>query len=444
MRILKIYLLIVLLLNITSWVSATSLFSRVKTSKGENLQKEETYKARDALYALDDPSVNRATSEHFQIIWGNNDTSGAVNSALVEGNLKNLESIRSFYIDVIGLGDIGYAGNPSITGLYKSNLYIALTGLEKIYDSWAYVGGDGDGFAYQVMMSGAMRVDPPSWVPPHELGHVVFRHNLGAYPYNWGESMANYLRNEYLGSEYNSFGGTVYAPQSDFFPAYLLSRESHFPSGKNWYDIWPIFLYISENPENLEGLSHQTLLKIFTDRQWDPIFFDKIGNITGISIKEILGRVTRRLVTMDFKAKKLFLKSFDNFIKVPGHSQKTYTTLTNESDGWMVVPDDKAPQQAGHNVIRLGAFPNKSSITVNFQGTSTATGADWRVSIVTATADRTSRYSSMWNSGTNTMNLQGDEKAVYLVVTATPSSMPFIDLGNNGIKFPYKIQVTSQ
>ncbi|UJR18283.1 hypothetical protein I4U23_005186 [Adineta vaga] len=395
MKILKSYLLIVLLLNITSWVSATSLFSRVKTSKGENFKKAVTYESRDLFYALDDPSVNRATSEHFQIIWGNNDTSGTVNLTLVEGNLKNLEGIRSFYIDVLGFGDIGYAGKPSLTGLYKSNLYIALIGLEKIYDGWAYVGTDSDGCAYQVMMPGALHVNPPSWVPPHELGHVFVFHNRGAVPYVWGESVANYLRHEYLGSDYYSFGGTVYVPDAYFFPAYLLSRESHFPS----------------------GLGHQALLNIFTSKLRTPTYFDTISNVTGVSIKEIL---------------------------VPGHSEKTYTTLTNASDGWMVVPDDKAPQQAGHNVIPLGSFPNKSSITVNFQGTSTATGADWRVSIVTATADRTSRYSSMWNSGTNTMNLQGDEKAVYLVVTATPSSMPFIDLGNNGIKFPYKIQVTSQ
>ena len=42
------------------------------------------------------------------------------------------------------------------------------------------------------------------------------------------------------------------------------------------------------------------------------------------------------------------------------------------------------------------------------------------------------------------MNLQGNEKAIYLVVVATPSNMVFLDLEENGITFPYKIQVTTQ
>ncbi|CAF1346579.1 unnamed protein product [Adineta ricciae] len=444
MKKLKSYLLTVLLLNVTSWVSASSLFPRVNTSEGENLERAETYKVRDPFYALDDPSVNRATSEHFQIIWGNGDTTGTVNSAFVQGNLKNLETIRSFYIDVIGLGDIGDTRNPSLSGPYKSNVYIALTGLDKVNDGWAYVFTDGDGCAYQVMMPGAMRVDPPSWVVPHELAHAVVFHNRGIVPFVWGESVANYLRNEYLYSDYYKYGETVYGPASDFFPAFLLNPQSHFPSGKNWYDIWLIFSYISENPDNIAGLGHQALVNIITYKQERPTFFATISEVTGVSIKDILGGLSRRLVTMDFKAKKYYLEHLDSFLKVPGHSSDVYTTLQSGSDGWMVVPNNRAPQQAGHNIVPLGVYRGKTSITVNFQGTSTVPGADWRVSIVTVTSNRSSRYSSMWNNGPNTMNLQGDEKAIYLVVIATPSNMVFLDLEENGNTFPYKIQVTTQ
>lgn len=38
---------------------------------------------------------------------GNEDTTGTVNLDFVKGYLANLESIRSFYIDEFGLGDIG-------------------------------------------------------------------------------------------------------------------------------------------------------------------------------------------------------------------------------------------------------------------------------------------------------------------------------------------------
>ena len=42
------------------------------------------------------------------------------------------------------------------------------------------------------------------------------------------------------------------------------------------------------------------------------------------------------------------------------------------------------------------------------------------------------------------MPLHGYEKAVYLVVAATPDDIPFIDIDNNGITYPYKIQVTTR
>jgi hypothetical protein len=90
---------------------------------------------------------------------------------LVNGNLANLESIRSFYMDKFGVGDIGTSPNQAITGKYKTNIYIASTGLKKIDEDWAYMSIDRDAFGYIVMMPGAMRVDPPSWVVPHELVH---------------------------------------------------------------------------------------------------------------------------------------------------------------------------------------------------------------------------------------------------------------------------------
>ena len=41
---------------------------------------QNNYVTRDPVYSLNDTSVNRAESEHFQIIWGNNDKTGTVNS----------------------------------------------------------------------------------------------------------------------------------------------------------------------------------------------------------------------------------------------------------------------------------------------------------------------------------------------------------------------------
>lgn len=89
-------LMVLLLLNVTSYGAVADLLGTAKTAKAEGYESVITtestkntneYKARDAFYSLSDSSVNRATSEHFQIIWGNRDTTGTVNRDFVQGNL---------------------------------------------------------------------------------------------------------------------------------------------------------------------------------------------------------------------------------------------------------------------------------------------------------------------------------------------------------------------
>ena len=52
----------------------------------------DSYKLRDSFYSLDDESVNRQSSKHFQIIWGKNDD--IITKDLIKDNLENLENIR--------------------------------------------------------------------------------------------------------------------------------------------------------------------------------------------------------------------------------------------------------------------------------------------------------------------------------------------------------------
>ena len=403
------------------------------------------YVARDPYYSLTDSSVNRMSSEHFQIIWGNEDTTGTVNEEFVRGNLINLETIRSFYMDELKFADLGISQNKAITGKYKTNVYIAATGLTKIGDDWAYMTVDQDAFAYLVMAPGAMRVDPPSWVVPHELAHAFTYHMGGVVPYEWYEAVANFCRNEYLQSSYNKYGENVYGPETDFFAPFLLNAESHFPHTKNWYDVWPIFLYIEENPDQISGLGHDAILKILKNNQEDETFFHTIERLTGVEIEKILGGFERRLVTMDFDAQSHYQKSLNDLLEQDYLNYgKIYTTLEKSSDGWMSVPDSKAPQQGGYNIIPLDVDLKKDLIKVEFQGLSSVSGAGWRISIVTVTKTGETRYSTMWNGGTNSMELKGDETAAYLVVSATPSSMTKLGLDRDGEKYPYKVLYLSE
>lgn len=416
-------------------------------AEAENTNSSGVYIARDAFYAMNDTSVNRLSSEHFQIIWGKQDETGTVNQELVKGNLENLETIRDFYVNVLGFYDTSVSVNSPIDSNmhYKTNLYINKTGLSKITSDWAYMSSDRDGFAYLAVEPGAMRVDPPSWVIPHEYAHAITMHQRGNVSNPWYETTANWFRDQYLGSSYYRYGSTVYGPASDFFQPIVLNSEYYFPHMKNYYDAWPFLLYIKENPDNMNGLGLDLMRKMFRDTGNDNMF-DKLARLSGTSTKDMLGGYARRMVTMDFERQSCYLEYLNELLQDSSNYDKIYTTLTNSGDGWLLVSNAKTPQQGGYNIIPLDINLNSEQVTVNFQGDSSVSGADFRVSIVTKTKSGDTRYSSMWNSGKNSIKLQGDEEKAYLVVCATPDTMldlTSFDLDAVGTKYPYRIQVST-
>lgn len=405
----------------------------------------QSYITRDPVYDLSDTSVNRMESEHFQIIWGNEDTTGTVNREFVRGNLENLENIRSFYMNELGMDDPGKSMNPYFgDGKYKTNIYIAATGLDKIQTDWAYMSVDKDSFGYIVMSPGAMRVDPPSWVVPHEYAHVVTYHQGGNVVGEWYESMANWFRDQYLGSTYYKYGHTVYGPDSDFFAPVVLNSDLYFPHLKNWYDDWAILLYVTENPDNVNGLGLKVMQDILHSNQ-NTNMFTSLEDMSGVSIKDILGGYARRMVTMDYSRQNCYLRYLNEILADSSNYSKIYTT-PYEADGWMRISMDRAPQQGGYNIIPLDIDLNSKKVNVAFQGDTSIEGADWRVSIVAKTRSGETRYSSMWNSGENSLALQGDEEKVYLVVCATPDEMKDLEVFDEnavGTKYPYQFKVTT-
>lgn len=442
MRLKGIRFLTGVILSVAMLGSITSIRAEAETTNASG-----AYIERDAFYAMDDTSVNRLSSEHFQIIWGKQDETGTVNQELVKGNLENLEAIRDFYVNVLGFYDTSVSVNSPIDSNmhYKTNLYINKTGLSKITSDWAYMSSDSDGFAYLAVEPGAMRVDPPSWVIPHEYAHAITMHQRGNVSSPWYETTANWFRDQYLGSSYYKYGSTVYGPTSDFFQPIVLNSEYYFPHLKNYYDAWPFLLYVTENPDNMNGLGLDLMRKMFRDTGND-IMFDKLARLSGTSTKDMLGGYARRMVTMDFERQSSYLNFFNELLQDSSNNNKIYTTLTNSGDGWLLVSDAKAPQQGGYNIIPLDINLNSEQVTVDFQGDSSVSGADYRVSIVTKTKSGDTRYSSMWNSGKNSMTLQGDEEKAYLVVCATPDTMldlTSFDLNAVGTKYPYRIQVST-
>lgn len=437
----------------TGAVTSITVHSTVTSSKSIKEQtKYDEYQVRDVLCSFDDGSINRATSEHFQIIWGNGDTTGTMTYDYVVGNLINLENIRTFYMERLGMKDIGISQNSSISGTYKTNIYVSNTGLSAFEDDWAYMSTDAQQFAYLFVAPGAMRVDEPSWVLPHELAHAFTYHQGGTINYAWYEAVANWFRDQYLGSEYYAYGGKVYGPTSDFFAPYLLNSQYYVPHMLNWYDTWPILLYISENPDNINGLGMDCMHKIFEYNGAEANMYDVIESCSGVSIKTILAGLTRRLATMDFSRQESYLNRLNNeVLTVSGNYEKIYSTLgSRDSAGFQTVSDDRMPMQTGFNIIPLDVDLSKDYVNVDFVSTSKVSGADFRTSIVTATADNKTRYSNIVSgNGTASISLNGDETKAYLVVCATPDTLKKYEVDWNSsaddvdTRYTYKVKVTT-
>ena len=414
------------------------------------LTSNDEYQVRDSFYSLTDSSVNRMTSEHFQIIWGNDDTTNSVTTEFIKGNLINLENIRAFYINELGMKDICYSMTDSINGKYKTNIYVSATGLSAFTDDWAYMSTDNQGFAYLFVAPGAMRVDEPSWVIPHELAHAFTYHQGGSTPGSWYEAVANFFRDQYLGSTYYAYGDNVYGPTSDFFGPYIIYGDYYAPHMLNWYDTWPIFLYIKENPDNIDGLGLQVIQDLMQKGNDTDCMYDQIEEFSGVSIKTILGGMARRLATMDFERQSSYLEHLnDEVLTVDGNYDKIYTTLESaDSEGYQTVPSSKAPMQGGFNIIPLDADFTSDYINIDFVNNSGISGSDFRVSIVTETKDHLTRYSDMISEGNASIELNGDETNAYLVVCATPDEMQdfYVDWNSSSTdtstRYSYKVKIS--
>lgn len=422
------------------------------------------YQARDPFYSMTDSNVNRATSAHFQIVWGKNDQSGTVNDAFIQGNLTNLESIWKTYITEMGYKDPGISINSNAsTNKYKTNVYVTRTGLSNHAEGWAFMSSDSSGYGYIIVDPGAMRVAAPSWVLPHEFGHVVTYHQKAWVNSNitgaWWETTANWLCDQFLTSPNYQYNGKAYGPDTNFFRPLYMNSNLCSPHGRDYYDCWAILQYLTENPDNYSHYGKDYVKRMMQEAKMNEYPYDTIQRLApGVSIKDTLGNFAKRMATQDFAQKTLYRKKFNEFIATDSNKQMAYTQLEKVSDknNWWRVPIERAPQQTGFNIIPLtpSGTGNGRVVTVNFNGLKNELrGADWRACIVVQDTSGNTRYSTLWNSGENTVTLSSSENTVYLVVVATPDKIIPLDAFANETAspfasapekqpMPYEVQIT--
>jgi carbonic anhydrase/acetyltransferase-like protein (isoleucine patch superfamily) len=350
-------------------------------------------------------------SKHFVFIWNDfRAASNGVNEATAYGNLRNAEEVRALYVNHLRLKE------PLVSdkGRFKVRFQCMAEGF------W------GGGNTFNIHPNG-LGVDPPNWVIPHEFGHVILMAQGGGPGETWVEASPNYVREQWLCWYDNLFPET-----SNLEKGFTDSANYYLTHGIHYYLCWPLLCYIEENPDNLTGLGFGIHADLWQKGRGETIYETLQKLVPEVSVKDIVGYYARRNVTWDYRNQVGMRKN------VPYPLQAEFRQRADDPSWWQ-VPLEMAPMQSGYTIQQLvpeGAGDGRV-VTVNFHGLQDKKrGSDWRASLVVVNDGGDTRYSSLWNAGTNTITLAADENEVYLVVAGTPDE--FIRGDQNDGNEPYQ------
>lgn len=404
--------------------------------------KADDYAVRDPFYNFEN-GYNYYTSEHFQFIWGNSGDASKVTQEFLHENSKNFEACWNVYMNDLSMKEPSEAiDEVNRDGKkYKTNIYISGTGLEGMQDDWAYMSHDSGGFAYVFCCVDSMQYNPPSWVFPHEFGHVMTAHqggwNNNKYSYAWWEAIGNWYREQYLYSDYSS---DETGHGTDFFETYMKNLNFTFPCGRDYYASWVFFQYLTENPDNLDGYGADFVKKLLQEGQPDEYPFEQIERLAPADLKETLGKYAAHIAGLDFKNGDAYRARLNELLESGSWNWQQIYTMPDKVSGksnTYSVPTERAPQFAGINIIPIMSESGERSVTLN-AGTDIK-GADWRACLVQQAADGSCRYSELFSAGkTVTWNSTGGTE--YLAVIATPdldkiTKCGLPEIGNNDSEF---------
>lgn len=404
--------------------------------------------------------VSDLSSKHFRVLWDKWDVTNFPtfwNANMPHGTLRNLEEVWKTHIWQLGYIEPTQSWTPANRNgkKYKVNLTMFYGGY------WS--GGDVNSFGWLNITPDGLRVDPPTWVPPHEFAHVCQMHQnqTGNGTQNvdgqFWESHANYCRERWI-NYYSPYLPGWTDAQSNLDPNY--SYLSHFwiGHGRDYYLCWPVYLYFDENPDGLPDLGEGFTAKIWQTEPSGEYFWTTAQHLMPhISLQDVIGYMARRNVMWDY-SHRAALQAAENTGDAEMIQRWVYGELRQRPDDptWWQVPLEFAPQQTGykiHQLIPQGIGAGRI-VSVNFHGLPYASGvriADWRASFVVVSDTGAVRYSSLWNAGTNSVTLAANENTLYLVVAGTPNqflsesiddvAQPYQSAPSK-VRFPYEIQIT--
>ncbi|KZL74390.1 dockerin type 1 [Colletotrichum incanum] len=352
-------------------------------------------------------------STHFRVYNGGNDATDS---------LAMLEGAYECFVNVLGWRSSGLSFNPgSDDGPYhKTNVY-SVSNLDSAAGVMHSEPESGAGWLEVVHTYLAS-----PGVTVHEYGHALHYHQrtwvnqqrTGA----WWETVANWVADTYSTSPLcadartkhnHPEGRTEFEVNKVIGDSFQVIVDGTVGSG-NYYQAWPFFTYLTNNPDNIAGLGKDTLHQLMVQYEQDsnetPLHtLDRVleGNATA---GDVVGSYWARMAYVDIgheQAQELFNQAKDtvNFANV------------DESGSGYKVKSDRAPRYMGANIIPLKTSGGKVDVKVTSSGEFTATLAIKGSSEV--------RYVALANGAGSAEVTSGEEAS--LVVANTPKTLILYD-----------------
>ena len=390
---------------------------------------EEVYKVLEP-----DKSTHLHESAHFVARW--NDKDGVtLSDAELKTGLETLERIREFYTGPVGFPQ-PYKEQAE---KYKINVNLSNKG-------WANGSGTG-------------KNDPAMWLHfnafkdkhalAHEFAHCMQFSSMGLRdsPYvGWSwESNAEWMTHQIFPDQVGC--------------SYQLLNASHlyYGSTRNRYGNWQFWEYIKDT------FGYPAINDIWSKakRQGVPDFdvedpllvLARNKGWTSSELNDQFGLWAMHNATWDYKNGDVYRKSYGSYTNRTGIRRNRVAVLDpiDSKNGRYVIPDYRAPQRFGYNLVRIVPDEGNSAriIKVSFRGlVQKEPGvagftqqfekepkvvpqpcSDWRWGLVAVDAAGRPRYSALQRGATSQVDfkLGEGEKEVWLAVTATPTEYQRIE-----------------
>ncbi|KAG7104530.1 hypothetical protein HYQ44_015842 [Verticillium longisporum] len=354
-------------------------------------------------------------SAHFRI-YGN---ANAADEALAM-----LEGAFSCFVETLNFRSTGLSYNPGSDDgpYYKTNIYSvpALSG-----GAAGVMHSDPErGLGYVEVLHDFLTIPG---VTIHEYGHALHYHQrtwvhqtrTGA----WWETFANWFADTYKTSELcadartqngQSASQTEINLQKTIGDSFQVLVDGTAGSG-NYYEAWPFFTYLTNNPDEFAGLGSDTLRQLMLqyEENSDETPLHTLARVSSnTSVSAIVGRYWARMAYVDVghpSAQEVFLAQ---------RRSLNYANVDESGTNRYTVKAARAPKYMGANIIPLTTSgAGTVSVDISATGAYTATLAVYSGSAGT-------RYVVVDGAGSVAVKA-GEE--VSLVVANTPEVLVLFD-----------------